>query len=106
MARPSDLDRRGGLGRIADTAHVDPHAAVEARELVAALQWSVSRDLTALQREVFVAIVVLEVPVDVVADRRGTTRGAIYKALHDARRTLRRGLAAQGWAVDETGGVL
>lgn len=93
-------------GRIADTAHVDPHAALEARELVAAVQWSVSRDLTALQREVFVAIVVLEVPVDVVADRRGTTRGAIYKALHDARRTLRRGLAAQGWAVDETGGAL
>ena len=90
---------------LADSMRVDPHAAVEARELVAARQRSVARDLTPLQREVFVAIVVLEVPVDVVANRRGTTRGAIYKALHDGRRTLRRGLAAQGWAVDETGGV-
>jgi hypothetical protein len=39
----------------------------------------------------------------VVAGRRGTTRGAIYKALHDARRKLRVVLAAQGWAVDDLG---
>ena len=50
------------------------------------------------------AIVILEVPVDVVAERRGTTRGAIYKALHDARRNLRLALAGQGWTVDEAGG--
>ena len=92
-------------GRLADTAPVDPHAVLEGRELVAALQRSVARDPTVLQRGVFAAIVVLEVAVDVVADRRDTTRGAIYRALHDARCTLRRGLAAQGWAVDETGGA-
>ena len=37
-------------------------------------------------------------------DRRSTTRGAIYKALHDARRNLRLALAGQGWTVDEAGG--
>jgi RNA polymerase sigma-70 factor (ECF subfamily) len=92
-------------GRLADSMPVDPLAAVEARELVAALERSVTTDLTPLQRDVFVAVVVLHAPVDVVANRRGTTRGAIYKALHDGRRTLRRALAAQGWAVDETGGA-
>lgn len=91
-------------GRLVDSTPVDPHAAVETRELLAALQRSVASDLTVIQREVFVAVVALGVPVDVVAERRGTTRGAIYKALHDARRTLRRTLAAQGWPVDESGG--
>jgi RNA polymerase sigma-70 factor (ECF subfamily) len=90
--------------RLADAAPFDPHAAVETRDLLAALQRSVGGDLTPLQREVFVAIVVLEVPVDVVAERRGTTRGAIYKVLHDARRNLRLGLARQGW-VDDIGGA-
>lgn len=90
--------------RVADSVPVDPHAVIEARELVAALHRSVVRDLTLIQREVFVAIVILEVPVDVVAERRGTTRGAIYKALHDARRNLRLALVGQGWMVDEAGG--
>jgi RNA polymerase sigma-70 factor (ECF subfamily) len=37
-----------------------------------------------------------EVPIDVLAERLGTTRGALYKTLHDARRHLRGHLAAQG----------
>ena len=91
--------------RLADPVPVHPHATVEARELVAALHRSVAADLTPIQREVFVAVVILLVPIDVLAERRGTTRGSIYKALHDARRNLRLGLARQGWAADETGGA-
>ena len=102
--RAITIDEEAWRG-LADTGSIDPHAAVESGELLAALQRSVTRDLTPLQREVFVAIVVSEVPVDVVADRRGTTRGATYKALHDARRKLRQGLAAEGWAIDEMGGA-
>jgi RNA polymerase sigma-70 factor (ECF subfamily) len=37
------------------------------------------------------------VPIDVLADRLGTTRGALYKTLHDARRKLRAHLAAGGF---------
>ena len=33
------------------------------------------------------------VPIDVLADRLDTTRGALYKTLHDARRKLRATLA-------------
>ena len=38
--------------------------------------------------------------VDVLADRHSTTRGAVYKVLHDARRKLRAALRAQGWDVE------
>jgi RNA polymerase sigma-70 factor, ECF subfamily len=45
---------------------------------------------------VFRAAVLEEVPIDVLAERLGSSRGAIYKTLHDARRKLRQALAAQG----------
>jgi RNA polymerase sigma-70 factor (ECF subfamily) len=36
------------------------------------------------------------VPVDVLAERLGTTRGALYKTLHDARHKLRARLGELG----------
>jgi RNA polymerase sigma-70 factor (ECF subfamily) len=41
------------------------------------------------------------VPIDVLAERLGTTRGALYKTLHDARRKLRHHLSERGHALDE-----
>jgi RNA polymerase sigma-70 factor (ECF subfamily) len=38
------------------------------------------------------------VPIDVLAERLGTTRGALYKTLHDARARLRADLAERGLA--------
>jgi RNA polymerase sigma-70 factor, ECF subfamily len=87
----------GAWDRLTDPRPVDPHAEAEVRELRAAIERCVAAELTALQREVFVSIVVLEVPVDVVAERHGSTRGAIYKVLHDARRKVRASLNAGGW---------
>ena len=40
------------------------------------------------------------VPMDVLAERLNTTRGALYKTLHDARRKLRADLAEGGFALD------
>jgi RNA polymerase sigma-70 factor (ECF subfamily) len=45
---------------------------------------------------VFTALALNGVPIDVLAERLGTTRGALYKTLHDARRKLRLVLAAGG----------
>ena len=56
--------------------------------------------LTVRQREVFVALALNEVPIDVLAERLDTTRGALYKTLHDARRKLRTALAARGLGID------
>ena len=43
-----------------------------------------------------VAIAINGVPIDVLAERLNTTRGALYKTLHDARKKLRARLAAAG----------
>ena len=56
--------------------------------------------LTTWQREVFVAITLNNVPIDVLAERLNTTRGALYKTLHDARRKLRAHFAERGLVDD------
>jgi RNA polymerase sigma-70 factor (ECF subfamily) len=68
---------------------LEPGAEVEQREMLAALQRAVAEELTPHQRHVLVALALNGVPIDVLADRLGTTRGALYKTLHDARRKLR-----------------
>jgi RNA polymerase sigma-70 factor (ECF subfamily) len=76
-----------------------PDAEVEQNELVAALQNGITEVLTPHQRRVLVALAVNSVPIDVLADRLSTTRGALYKTLHDARVKLHGHLEAQGLAV-------
>ncbi len=72
------------------------HEELERAELLAVLGDAVADVLTPHQREVFVALALNEVPVDVLAERLDTSRGALYKTLHDARRKLRRELAKAG----------
>ena len=60
------------------------------------MQDAIATALTRHQRAVLVAITLRDVPIDVLAERLGTTRGALYKTLHDARRKLRAQLALQG----------
>jgi RNA polymerase sigma-70 factor (ECF subfamily) len=82
--------------RLADSA---PNAldAMDRRELIAALGRAVDTELTERQRVVFQSAAVEEVPIDVLAERLSSTRGAIYKTLHDARRRLRASLMGQGY---------
>ncbi len=81
-----------------------PSDHAEQGELIAALQTAIAESLTAYQREVLVAITVSGVPIDVLAERLNTTRGALYKTLHDARKKLRSRLAADGFELGGTGG--
>ena len=46
------------------------------------------------------AVALNDVPIDVVAERLNTTRGAVYKTLHDARRKLRVALNARGLGIE------
>lgn len=94
----------GAWSRLIDPASVAPHAETEVRELLAAVAQALASNLSPRQREVFTAIVILEVPADVVAERHESTRGAIYKVLHDARRKIRASLTEQGWQLDQPGG--
>ncbi len=78
---------------------LEPDAQVEQRELIAALQTAIAETLTPHQRRVLVALAFNDVPIDVLAERYKTTRGALYKTLHDARQKLRAQLGERGLMV-------
>jgi len=67
-------------------------AVLQGNETLARLRRAVREELTERQRRVFQAAVLEEVPIDVLAERMNSTRGAVYKILHDARTKLRRTL--------------
>jgi RNA polymerase sigma-70 factor, ECF subfamily len=77
-----------------------PGADLELRELYEALRNGIVTVLTPHQRSVLVAITIDGVPIDVLAERLGSTRGALYKTLHDARQKLRAHLAERGLGLD------
>jgi RNA polymerase sigma-70 factor, ECF subfamily len=85
------------------TGTPSPAASAEQSELFSELHDAISNGLTPHQREVLVAITLNGVPIDVLAERLNTTRGALYKTLHDARHKLRVHLAARGMSVGEEG---
>jgi RNA polymerase sigma-70 factor, ECF subfamily len=81
-------------------AGLEPDEEVEQSELLSTLQDAIGEVLTPHQRRVLVALALDGVPIDVLAERLDTTRGALYKTLHDARRKLRQHLTASGLALD------
>jgi RNA polymerase sigma-70 factor, ECF subfamily len=82
------------------SAALEPGDQAEQSELLTAVQTAIAEALTPHQRRVLVALAVNGVPIDVLAERLNTTRGALYKTLHDARRKLRRHLDACGLSLD------
>ena len=85
--------------RLPDRLIPSPNRHSEQRAQLEALRVAVEGSLTARQREVFVAVALNEVPIDVVALRLDSNRGAIYKVLFDARTKLRANLADAGYPV-------
>ena len=90
--------------RVPETGH-SPDEEVQQAELLGAIGEAIATALTPRQREVLVAVAVNCVPIDVLAERLGSTRGALYKTLHDARQKLRMTLAHAGFDIaGESGG--
>ncbi|MGH2761863.1 MAG: RNA polymerase sigma factor [Thermoleophilaceae bacterium] len=83
-------------------AGAGPQGQAETSELMRTLRDSIDGCLTDHQREVLVALALNGVPLDVLAERLGTTRGALYKTLHDARRKLRADLAQKGFTLESS----
>jgi RNA polymerase sigma-70 factor (ECF subfamily) len=98
-ARPLDAE---DWDRLPDRFGFEPARQAEWRDLLAALRRAVDTELTERQRQVFVAIVVNDVPLDALVAEFGSTRGAIYKMMFDARRKLRAALAANGYMEHDT----
>ncbi len=86
---------------LADARRAVAHEA-ETRDLIGALGEEIERSLSDHQRAVLVAVTLNGVPIDVLAERLGSTRGALYKTLHDARRKLRGALAQRGFDLGDT----
>jgi RNA polymerase sigma-70 factor (ECF subfamily) len=82
-------------GRLADRAP-GAEQATEQGQLLQEVRKLVETTLTEKQRSVLLAVAAEEVPIDVIAERTGSSRGAVYKVLHDARRKLRESLALTG----------
>jgi RNA polymerase sigma-70 factor (ECF subfamily) len=93
---PVALDA-GQWERLPDRLGIDPARHAESADLLAAVRRVVEEELTAHQRRVFTAIVVDQIPLDALAVRLGLRRNAIYKVIFDARRKIRRALAANGY---------
>ena len=66
-----------------------PAEQAEQSDLLRAIAHAIDTVLSDRQRAVFVGLALNEVPIDVMAERMGTNRGALYKVLHDARKKLR-----------------
>lgn len=87
-----------GWAQLADAAAAERPA--EDADLLAAIGEEIEHGLSPKQRRVLIAVALNDVPIDVLAERLGTTRGALYKTLHDARRKLRAALAGRGFEFD------
>jgi RNA polymerase sigma-70 factor, ECF subfamily len=77
-----------------------PDADAERAEILRALSDCIGDELTPHQRQVLVALAIDGVPIDVLAERLRSNRGALYKTLHAARNKLRAALADRGFSVE------
>jgi RNA polymerase sigma-70 factor (ECF subfamily) len=94
---PLEVD---GWARLPDERTTSPARHAETSELIDAVSDAIAEVLTPHQRSVLIALTLNDVPIDVLAERRDTTRGALYKTLHDGRRKLRARLAEDGLEPD------
>ena len=77
----------------------------ERRRIVARLREAIDEHLSDRQR-VAIHAFLSGMPVEVIAEKTGSNRNAVYKLVHDARQKLRKGLEASGITADEVGAVL
>jgi RNA polymerase sigma-70 factor, ECF subfamily len=76
---------------------LEPAQQAEWQDLASEIQRAVKGELTPRQRQIFVAIVLNNVPLDALVAELGSSRNAIYKTLFDARRRLHGILVANGY---------
>ena len=99
LAGPRDATRGEGWSRL-PTARDAPAGDLETAELLGAVRDGDRRRADPAPARGPRRAALNDVPIDVLAERLGTTRGALYKTLHDARRKLRARLADADWAVE------
>jgi RNA polymerase sigma-70 factor (ECF subfamily) len=78
-----------------------PDLAAERREMWEVIRDVVASELTQRQRDVLNQVVLNGANAEEVAERMGTSPGALYKMTHDARRKLKAGLLKRGFSTGE-----
>src|SRR4051794_3907386 len=100
--RPSVSLDADDWDRLPERYGADPLVAAQHRDLIAAVQRAVET-LTDHQRNFFVAIVVNGISIDAMAAKSGSSAGAIYKTVFDARRKIRAYLTTNGYLERDPG---
>ncbi|MBI2525209.1 MAG: sigma-70 family RNA polymerase sigma factor [Candidatus Rokubacteria bacterium] len=101
------LEQAGGRAWFpeAEALPGDPEQTARLAEAWAVIREVIDHDLSERQRQALKAVVADEVPLDELVRHWGSTRNAIYKLLHDARRKLKARLEARGFAPREVLGL-
>ena len=92
-----DSEENAPAMQVADNApSADVALSVEQQELMDHIQHIIMQNLSEKQREAMMSLVVAGMPQDVVAERMGMNRNALYKLLHDARLRIKKQLEKEG----------
>jgi RNA polymerase sigma-70 factor (ECF subfamily) len=74
----------------------NPEGMLERKNVIEMVQNVMKEELTPRQHQVMMAVAVQGTPLNVVAERIGSNRNALYKLIHDARLRLKRRLEREG----------
>lgn len=86
----------GTTNALAGTPEHTPENQTEREDVMQKISAALKDALTDRQYQALVAVALQDIPLEVVAERMGTNRNALYKLLHDARRKLRTYLETEG----------
>ena len=86
---------------VSDSSTPQPESFVERKDAIALVMKIMLEELTPRQRAVMEAVHLQGVPMDVVAQRTGSNRNAVYKMMHDARLRLKHRLEREGLSPEE-----
>lgn len=73
-----------------------PEELLEQKNVITMVQRVMKEELTPRQHQVMTAIAIKGMPLNVVAERVGSNRNALYKTMHDARLRLKNRLEREG----------
>ena len=98
-----ELTAEGDLlpaSRLAGPSSPTPEKVAERDDVLERIEAALHEALTERQYQALVAVALKGIPMDVLAERMGTNRNALYKLIHDARRKLKTHLESQGISTD------
>ena len=86
--------------RLGSAASPTPEKVAERDDVMEKIELALREALTERQYQALVAVALKGIPMDVLAERMGSNRNALYKLIHDARRKLKTRLESQGISTD------